>query len=301
MSQMIDLVYDRLVAEEKLKSGSKYERLAAIVFRALTGNTTVHDLRLRGESGVAHQIDAVVGRDSRRILIEAKDYDKPVGLAIVRDFSAVAADIRPDDAYIVTTERFTRDAVKFAKAKGIRLAVLRPLRDEDWENLVRRVRLTIRMTTLTGPPNVTWQLHPDDVAKIGDGDGALGLTDINAIELGYANGRREPFKSILDQQLKEESQSVPPGGEGIVGRTIQVAEPMWLCAPGLPPLRVVAWKWEAEWHTSDPHEIVMGEGIAGLAAELVLKTVDGSLHQVFTNRDIQQWTFDGKTVARRTA
>jgi hypothetical protein len=146
MSQSIDLVYDRLVAEEKLKSGSKYERLAAIVFRALTGNTTIHDLRLRGESGVAHQIDAVVGLDNRRILIEAKDYDKPVGLPIVRNFSAVIADIEPNDAYIVTTERFTRDAVKFAKAKGIQLAVLRPLRDEDWENLVRRVRLTIQMT-----------------------------------------------------------------------------------------------------------------------------------------------------------
>ena len=37
----------------------------------------------------------------------------------------------------------------------------------------------------------------------------------------------------------------------------------------------------------------MGEGIAGLAAEL--KTVGGSLHHVFTNREIQKWTFDGKT------
>jgi hypothetical protein len=301
MSQSIDLVYDRLVAEEKHKSGSKYERLAAIVFRALTGNTTVHDLRLRGESGVAHQIDAVVGPDSRRILIEAKDYDKPVGLPIVRNFSAVIDDIEPDDAYIVTTERFTRDAVKFAKAKGIQLAMLRPMRDEDWENLVRRVKLTIRMTSVTGPPNVTWQLHPDDVVKLADADGARGLTDINAIELGDANGQRQPFKPILDQQLEEEPKSVPPGGEGVVGRTVQVSEPTWLCIPRLPPLRVAAWRWEAEWRTSDPHELLMGEGIAGLAAELVLKTVDGTLHRVFTNRDIQQWTFDGKTVAPRTA
>jgi hypothetical protein len=258
VSLSIDLVYDRLVAKEKLKSGSKYERLAGIVFRELTDNTTVHDLRLRGESGVAHQIDAVVGPDSRRILVEAKDYDKPVGLPVVRNFSAVIGDIEPDDAYIVTTERFTRDAVKFAEAKGIQLAVLRPLRDEDWENLVRRVKLTIRMTTLTGPPNVTWQLHPDDLAKIADADGSRGITDINSIELGDANGDRQPFKPILDRQLEEESRSVPPGGEGVVGRSVQVSEPTWLCTPGLPPLRVAAWKWEAEWRTSDPHEIVMG-------------------------------------------
>ena len=30
MTKQIELVYDRLVAEEKLKAGTKYERLAAI-------------------------------------------------------------------------------------------------------------------------------------------------------------------------------------------------------------------------------------------------------------------------------
>jgi hypothetical protein len=188
----------------------------------------------------------------------AKDYDKPVGLSIVRDFSAVVADIKPDDAYIVTTERFTRDAVKFAKAKGIRLAVLRPLRDEDWENLVRKVRLEIRMTALIGPPHVTWQLHPDDVGKIDDAEGARGLTATDSVKLCDADGHRRPFAPILDQQLMEESKSVPPGGEGVVGRTVQVPEPTWLCAPGLPPLRIAAWKWEAEWRTSEPHEIIIG-------------------------------------------
>jgi len=84
----------------------------------------------------------------------------------------------------------------------------------------------IQMTALTGPPNVTWQLHPDDVGKIDDAEGARGLTETNSIELSDANGHREPFAPILDQQLKEESTSVPPGGEGIVGRTVQVSEPM---------------------------------------------------------------------------
>jgi hypothetical protein len=155
------------------------------------------------------------------------------------------------------------------------------------------------MTTLTGPPNVTWQLHPDDAGKISDAEGARGLTETNSIELSDATGHGELFAPILDRQLKEESASVPSGGEGIVGRTVQVSQPTWLCTPDLPPLWVVAWKWEAEWRTSEPHEIIMGEGIAGLAAELVLKTVDGSLHHVFTNREIQKWTFDGKTVAPR--
>jgi len=37
MTERIDLVYDRLVAEEKLKRRSKCERLAAIAFQAPKG------------------------------------------------------------------------------------------------------------------------------------------------------------------------------------------------------------------------------------------------------------------------
>ena len=80
MSSPVDLIYDRLIAEEKLKDGTKYERLAAIAFRVLTGQATVHDLRLRGASGVRHQIDAVVGDERKHILVETKDYDKVIGL-----------------------------------------------------------------------------------------------------------------------------------------------------------------------------------------------------------------------------
>src|SRR4051794_15878858 len=80
MPSDVDLVYDRLIANEKLKAGSKYERLGAVVFRHLTGQTTVHDLRLRGDTGVPHQIDAVVGDERKRVLIEAKDYDRMVDL-----------------------------------------------------------------------------------------------------------------------------------------------------------------------------------------------------------------------------
>ncbi len=39
--------------------------------------------------------------------------------------------------------------------------------------------------------------------------------------------------------------------------------------------------------------------IGGLAAELVLRTLDGSIHRIVTNRQIQSWTFDGKEVVPR--
>lgn len=162
MSERIELIYSRLVAEEKLKSGTPYERLAAITFKLLTEETTVHDLKLRGESTVAHQIDVTVGdgEDRKRVLIECKDYAEPVGLQEVRSFWAVVDDLKPDAAYIVTTNRFTEPGETFAKAKGINAAVLRPPRDEDWEGIVRRIELKISMSTPLDHPWMQWHVDP---------------------------------------------------------------------------------------------------------------------------------------------
>lgn len=297
MSGFIEVIYDRLVADEKLSSGTKYERLTAIAFRQITDRATVHDLRLRGESGVAHQIDAVVGDERKRVLIEAKDYDKPVSLPIVRNFWAATEDIGPDEAFIVTTEGFSRNAIKYAAAKGISLAVLRPPRDEDWGNLCRRIVLSLTATGQTGPPRVTWQLHPDDHDKIDD-DGTQGLLETRELQLSDESGALGDFYPLLVSQLNEDYGLVPLGGEGQIGRTNEFVQPTWLHAPGLPSLRVEAWKWEVG-IASSTTEVVMGDGIGDLAAELVLKTVDGSIHAMVTNRQMQAWTFDGKNVVPR--
>lgn len=298
MSEGVDFVYDRLVAQEKLKAGTKYERLAAIAFRQIIERETVHDLRLAGTSGVAHQIDAVVGDARKRVLIEAKDYDKPVGLGIVRDFSAVVQDVRPDEAYIVTTHRFTKPAIKFARAKHIKLAILRPPLEDDWTGLIRRIMLQIAVTGQTGPPNVTWQLHPDDHDKIAGDIHRSGVTDTRAFELSNERGDRRSFFALLDRQLHEDYGTVPLGGEGTIGRLNTFEDSTWLHAPGLPPLRVEAWRWEVE-VAIGTREIVIGDGVGGLAAELVLKTVDGSIHRMFSNDQIASWTFDGKNVVPR--
>jgi hypothetical protein len=45
----MDNIYDRHIADEKLKAGTKYERLAAVVYKAFwENNVVIHDLRLRG-------------------------------------------------------------------------------------------------------------------------------------------------------------------------------------------------------------------------------------------------------------
>ncbi len=59
MSSPSELVYNRLVADEKLKTGTKYERLAALVFKVLDANAdVVHQLILRADDKTTvHEID----------------------------------------------------------------------------------------------------------------------------------------------------------------------------------------------------------------------------------------------------
>lgn len=300
MTDRIELVYNRLVADEKLKAGTKYERLAAIVFRILTERTTLHDLRLRGEVGVAHQIDAVVGDKRQRIVIEAKDYDKRVDLPVVRNFSAVVEDLQPDEAFVVTTVGFSDKAKQWAGAKGLTLALFRPPEeDKDWGNLVKRIDFTIKMSA-PSEPTVQWFIHRSEAARFEGDRNPIGRRWLDDVQVGSEHGPTSPFRDLLEPKMDAEYKNVPPGEPGEIGGTHEFGEPTWLHLPDEKPICVTEFKW-AQRISVAAQEFSVGLGIGGLAAELVLRTLDGSIHRIFTNRQIQSWTFDGKNLVPRQA
>jgi hypothetical protein len=153
--------YDELYREHcgalPTKKGTHYERLAALTFKSLNeSGVVVHNLKLRGESDVPHQIDVSVEFRGlkRRVLIECKDFDisgDPVGLSVVRDFWGVVDDIKPDEAIIITCNDFTSEALKFAKSKGIKLAILREFKEEDWEGRIKTIEIDISVFMPTDP------------------------------------------------------------------------------------------------------------------------------------------------------
>ncbi|MGM1019995.1 MAG: restriction endonuclease [Bacillota bacterium] len=155
----IENIYNNLIANEKLKNGTKYERITAVVYKLLDEtNTVFHDLRLRGYGKKAkHQIDVTIEKDnqSKRILVECKEYDKVVGVGIVRDFFGAVSQIQPDEAVVVTTKGFTKGAIDFANDEGIKLAILREAEDSDWDGLIRKVKITADML-ITDDPQITW-------------------------------------------------------------------------------------------------------------------------------------------------
>lgn len=175
MSDAIELIYDRNVADEKLKSGTKYERLAAIVFKILDeGSVVTHDVRLRGDAKKSlHQIDVSVQRAGtvRRLVIECRDKaDAPIRLGAVRDFKGAVIQLDAD-AVLLATTRFTKPAQVYGDEEGIQLGTLKPFDpDTDWEGRVQRIVLHVTAFIRDDPPSVELRIPEGaDTSSIAEG------------------------------------------------------------------------------------------------------------------------------------
>ena len=105
-------------------TGKELERYVADAYRQM-GAKVEHDVELDG-----NQIDVYVeletaDRGLHRIAVEAKDYARPVGIKIVRDFKNTVACLRRerliDKGVIVSTSGFSRQARNAVKNSDIRL------------------------------------------------------------------------------------------------------------------------------------------------------------------------------------
>ncbi|WP_317949652.1 restriction endonuclease, partial [Rossellomorea marisflavi] len=118
------------------------------------------DLTLRGDGKkTGHQIDVTVqspgSNEPKRILIECKDYDSKVGISIVRDFFGAVHQINPHEAFVVTTIGYTKGARTFAEDEGVKLAILRDFKEEDWEGRVKAIHLNLTLISMNRP-TISW-------------------------------------------------------------------------------------------------------------------------------------------------
>lgn len=202
------------------KSGTRYERLAAFVFKHIEqSGTVIHDLKLRGDSGVLHQIDVTIERNGKRqrTLVECKDFDisgDKVGLDVIRNFYGVKADIKPDEAYIVTCNGFTKDAELYAKSKQIGLVILREFRESDWEGRLRQIDIHLNMVVPSQPRVDIEFKQDDDRQKIANdlqtvGISLNGLGRDQPVFFNTPEGRF-PANDFVERNMKL-SVSTPPG------------------------------------------------------------------------------------------
>lgn len=212
MASKYDELLDRYHTIATTKAGTRYEILAAMLAKTLEEQKrVVHDIKLLGDSDVPHQIDVTVEEPAGRkhLLIECKDFDisgDKVGLSIIRDFWAVVDDTKPDSAWVLTCNGFTSEALKFAKAKGIKCIVMRLYTDQDDKGRIKRIVLS---THLLQPiePRVSLFVDEDDfpileMAKKAAGIGeSLHLNDDAYFLL--SDGIRKHFNEVLTAEMND--------------------------------------------------------------------------------------------------
>ncbi len=219
-SSSFDRLYDTYWNSNLRKAGTRYERLSAFVFKVLyDSNKVVHDIKLIGESEVKHQIDVTIEENSskkKRILIECKDFDvsgDKVGLGIVRGFWGVIDDVHPDEAIIITCNGFTTEAMKYAKNKGIKLAVLREFKESDWDGRIKTIRVRMHIMHITEPKVSMCLGNQDAIDKLLSDMQAGGLCGVGVMKgkTVFVNlpNERIQFNEYIERITNEHPRSRP--------------------------------------------------------------------------------------------
>ncbi len=235
--------------------------------------TVVHDLRLLGDSDVKHQIDVTIEAEgsTRRVLVECKDFDvsgDPVGLGIIRDFFGVVADVRPDEAFVVTCNGFTADARKFAASKGIKLATLREHEVPEGDARISRVEMTMMVSwpEARGVRFILDGSEADVGRKLAADRVAAGLdpekTSVwDPVFVNLPDGQRVQVLELLNQHLNDDPERTPGLHEKVIptsGATLEIEE-----RGGIPLSSIVL---AYEMITGDPHVISWATRVAALIA-----------------------------------
>ena len=290
--------YDRLLST---KSGTRYERLAALVFKALhSDDAVIHDMKIAGAGdGVRHQIDVTIDQagSTRRILLECKDFDisrNKINLDIARSFRSVIEDTGADEGWMVTCVGFTRDASAYAKSKGIKLLLLRVFEEKDMEGRIRKIHANVHLVfPANADVSIVWDEASDQEFKrqfalISNQD-MVGVDD--PVYVVTPEGRVQ-YVQYLDDAMNEaidldaESDRVEGTKKKIAlpsnGQTMQIAD-----GPPIPYKGIVA-KFDIAVET-EKFDVASKR-----VAELLLKGF-GDSDQIIFGDQLERFTIDAET------
>jgi len=94
--------------------GPTFERRLGILFRALG-----YRVEATGSAGGDYGCDLVVSRDGERAVVQAKCWQKNVGVGAVQEAATARALYKASGAYVVTNRSFSKPARKLADANGV--------------------------------------------------------------------------------------------------------------------------------------------------------------------------------------
>lgn len=136
---------------EFCETSKNYELLTQKIYKAILKSEGVenisvqHDVKVKGKSGVEHQIDVFwefrYSGVSHKVLIECKYYSRPVSLIHARNMLGLLSDIPNSQGLIVTTQDFQSGVVNFCSHYEINLKRIRPPQGSDWDGCIQIVNV----------------------------------------------------------------------------------------------------------------------------------------------------------------
>ena len=189
-----------------------YEELVKDIYQALGRASGVviecwgNACRVEAPTGVFHQIDVLTshtdGLHQYRTAIECKNWNKKVGLPIVRDFAQIVDDARLSKGIVVSKMGFTGPAKTYAESKRIGLVELRRPLDRDWDGYIRKIYIA-----LTIDQTQVYDIHFDLTAP-NPGPGEETIQDgpihwnlqLNQILIGIPGKEAETLQNLSDKE-----------------------------------------------------------------------------------------------------
>ncbi|CAK1883947.1 restriction system protein [Vibrio crassostreae] len=136
---------------EKVETSEDYEKLARRMYEdilALEGVDNIdvqHNVKVKGKSGVEHQIDVYweyrYAGISHKVLIECKYYSHNVSLLHVRNLHGLLTDIPNSSGILITTKGFQSGADQYAQFYDIGLKRIRAPENSDWDGCIQIVNV----------------------------------------------------------------------------------------------------------------------------------------------------------------
>ena len=189
-----------------------YEHLVKDIYQALgqASGVTIecwgNTCRVEGPPGSFHQIDVLTrhwdGVHQYRTAISCKNWDKKVGIPVVREFAQVVEDAKLSKGVIVSKLGFTGPAKTYANSKNIGLVELRRPLDKDWDGYIREIHIKIVMDqTEIYDVNLrlTAQKAGPDKRVFQDGPVHWPLL-ANQIFIGIPGQEAQTFQKLTDQE-----------------------------------------------------------------------------------------------------
>ncbi|WP_081979129.1 restriction endonuclease [Heyndrickxia ginsengihumi] len=272
-----------------------------MVYKVLENESVViHDLRLSGDGKkTKHQIDVVIEKRNvkKRVLIECKDYSETVGISIIRDFYGAVHQIKPDEAIVITTQGFTREAVNFADDEDIKLVVLREFDESDWEGKIKEIHLSINLL-LISTPEISF-LPANDIEK----DKAIRAMNGEIISRQETNAKESYFYDSTGNKLGTFQDILSP----IINRLERIAgeetkgeylfdDVQHVDVNGV-LVGMKGFNYSFSSYTIEEKSVI---GVGEKIGLLLLKYIDGSQEKIIFDTDISKWAFeeDGKVVEK---